>query len=61
MTAKVDKKEKLPVVEDNLLQIFSRYLKHRSYVDNVNIVLSMLKEGFSGKYIELDFSKKLPL
>ena len=61
MTARVDKKEKLSVVEDNLLQIFSRYLKHRSYVGNVNIVLSMLKEGFSGKYIELDFSEKLPL
>ena len=61
MTARVDKKEKISVVEDNLLQIFSHYLKHRSHVDNVNIVLPMLKEGFSGKYIEMDFSEKLPL
>ena len=60
-TARVDKKESLSVVVDTLLQISSRYLKHRSYVDNVNIVLPMLKEGFSGKYIELDFSENLAL
>ena len=59
-TARVDKKEKLSVVVDNLLQISSSYLKHRSYVDNVNIVLPMLK-GFSGKNIELDFSENLAL
>ena len=60
-TARVDKKEKLSVVVDNLLQTSSPYLKYRSYVDNVHIVLPMLKEGFSGKYIELDFSENLAL
>ena len=60
-TARVDKKEKLSVVVDNLLQISSCYLKHRSYVGNVNIVLPMLKEGFSGKCIELDFLENLDL
>ena len=60
-TARVDKKEKLSVAVDNLLQISSRYLKHRSYVENVNIVFPMLKEGFSGKYIALDFSENLAL
>ena len=60
-TSRVDKKEKLSVVVDNLLQISSRYLKHRSYVNNVNVVLPMLKEGFSGNYIGLDFSESLAL
>ena len=45
-TAREDNKKKLSVVVDNLLQMSSRYLKHRSYVDNVNIVLPMLTEFF---------------
>ena len=33
-----------------------KYLKHRTYVDNVSSVFPSLKEHYDGKYIELDFS-----
>ena len=56
-TARVDKKDKVT----KLLQNTARYLKHRSYVDNVSRVLPMLKDGFNGKYIELYFSEYLAL
>ena len=46
---------------DRLLKNSARYLKHRSYVDNVSRVLPMLKDGFNGKYIQLHFSKNLAL
>ena len=60
-TAKVDKKEKVFELVNSLLKNTPRYLKHRSYVDNVNYVLPILKKKFSGKYIELDFSENLAL
>ena len=54
-TARVDKKV------NSLLKNAPRYLKHRSYVENMNQVLPILKERFSRKYIELDFSENLGL
>ena len=60
-TARVDKKDKVSAIVGKLVQISQRYLKHRSYVDNVSRVLSMIKDGFSGKYIELDFSENQAL
>ena len=60
-TARVDKKDKVSAIMGKLVQISQRYLKHRSYVDNLSRVLPMIKDGFSGKYIELDFSENLAL
>ena len=60
-TARVDKKDKVSAIVGKLVQISQRYLKHRSYVDNLSRVLPMIKDGFSGKYIELDFSENLAL
>ena len=56
-TERVDKKEKVSELVNSLQKNANRYLKHRSYVDNVNHVLPIFKERFSGKYIELDFSE----
>ena len=60
-TARVDKKDKVSTIVGNLVQVAQIYLKHRSYVDNVSRALPMIKDGFSGKYIELDFSENLAL
>ena len=32
-TARVDKKDKVSIINDRLLQNSARYLKHRSYID----------------------------
>ena len=37
------------------------YLKHRSYVDNIESVLPAIRAVFTGKYIELDFSENLSM
>ena len=38
-----------------------KYKKHRSYVDNCSSVYPMMKDAYSGKFIELDFSQILAL
>ena len=38
-----------------------KYKKHRSYVDNCSSVYPMMKDAYSGKFIELDFSQNLAL
>ena len=37
------------------------YLLHRSHVENIAATLPMIRESFSGKYIELDISENLRL
>ena len=37
------------------------YLRHQSHVNNKAVVLPMIRESFSGKYIELDLSKNYAL
>ena len=37
------------------------YLRHISHVDNIAEVFPMIRERFTGKYIELDFSENLAL
>ena len=44
-TARVDKKEKVSELVNSLIKNTPRYLKHRSYVDNVNYVLPILKKN----------------
>ena len=60
-TAQVDKKEKVCEIVKKLLDRGESYLRHRSHVDNIAAVLPMIRESFSGKCIELDFSKNLAL
>ena len=44
---RVDKKDEVSAIVGKLVQISQRYLKHRSYVDNVSRVLPTIKDGFS--------------
>ena len=60
-TARVDKKEKVCEIVKKLLDRSESYLRHRFHVDNIEAVLPMIRENFSGKYIELDFSENLVL
>ena len=55
------KKKKLCEIVKKLLNRGESYLRHRSHVDNIAAVLPMIRESFSGKYIELDFSENLAL
>ena len=38
-----------------------KYLEHRSYVANCSTIFPLMKDGYEGKYIELDFSQNLAL
>ena len=38
-----------------------KYKKHQSYVDNCSYIYPMMKDAYSGKFIELDFSQNLAL
>ena len=44
-----------------ILEASDKYLKHRTYVDNCAKVFPLMKDGYQGKYIELDFSQNLAL
>ena len=46
---------------EKLRGLSKKYLKHRTYVDNCTSVFPLLKESYSGKFIELDFSRNLSL
>ena len=46
---------------EKLRGLSEKYLKHRTYVDNCTSVFPLLKESYSGKFIELDFSQNLSL
>ena len=39
----------------------AKCLKHRTYVDNCADVLPLMKDSYTGKFIELDFSQNLSL
>ena len=46
----------------NLIQDGSaKYIKHRTYVDNYSSVLPLMKNSFTGKFNEFDFSQNLSL
>lgn len=58
-TARVDLEEPVAKIVEKLRECGNSYLKHRTYVDNVSSVFPLLKESYTGKYIELDFSQNL--
>ena len=51
----------LKYLVQTILENDSKYLKHWSYVDNCKTILPLMKENYSGKFIELDFSENLSL
>ena len=42
-----------------LLDRGESYLRHRAHVDDIAAVIQMIRESFSGYFIELDFSENL--
>ena len=60
-TALVDLCEPVCQLVEKLRGLSEKYLKHRTYVDNCTSVFPLLKESYSGKFIELDFSQNLSL
>ena len=58
-TTRVDKKEPVCDIFSKLMSIGDKYLRHRSHVDNINSVLSKIKERFTGTSIEMYFSENL--
>ena len=60
-TVHVDKKDKICNILKNLLQKGESYLRHRSHVNNISEVFPLIRETFTEKCIELDFSENLVL
>ena len=60
-TARVDLCEPLCQLVEKLRGLSEKYLKHWIYVDNYTSVFPLLKESYSGKFIQLDFSQNLSL
>ena len=60
-TARVDDCKPVKYLVQTTLENDCKYLKHWSYVDHCKTALPLMKENYNGKFIELDFSRKLPL
>ena len=60
-TPRVAHSEPVRMLVNRLLDASDKYLKHRTYVDNCTSVFPLMKEAYTGKFIELDFSQKLSL
>ena len=60
-TAHVDLCEPVCQLVEKLRGLSEKYLKHRTYFDNCTSVFPLLKESYSGKSIELDFSQNVSL
>ena len=60
-TARVDLCEPVCQLVEKLCGLSEKYLKHRTYVDNYRSVFPLLKESYSDKFMELDFSQNLSL
>lgn len=60
-TTRVDMVKPLSTVFEKLRAMGDKYLKHRTYVDNVTSVFPILRENYEGAFIELDFSQNLNL
>ena len=60
-TARVDFCEPVSMLVEKLHGLGDKYLKHRTYVDNVSSIFPISKESYDGKYIKLDFLQNLSL
>ena len=53
--------ESIKNICQRVLDSGNAYLKHRMYFNNCSSVFPLMKEGYNGKYIDLDFSQNLAL
>ena len=60
-TARVEKNEKVSDIVQKFKVSGDSYLRHRSHVTNIDTVLSIPREIFTGVYIELDISENLSI
>lgn len=60
-TARVDHVDPVFKLVEKLKDLSDKYLLHRTYVDNCASIYPTLKELYTGKFIELDFSQNLAL
>ena len=60
-TARVDITEAVHMLIAKLLGLSKKNLKYRTCVDNCTSVFPLLKESYTGKFIELNFSQNLSL
>ena len=60
-TARVDITEPVHMLVAKLLGSSKKYVKPRTYVNNCTSVFPVLKESYTGKFIELDFSQNSSL
>ena len=60
-TTRVERRDRVCDIVKRLKDSGPSYLKHRSYVDNIESGLPAIRAVFTGKYIELDFSENLSM
>ena len=60
-TTRVDDYKLVSQLVKGISEASDKYLEHRTYVDNCANVLPLMRDGYQGKYIELDFSQHLAL
>ena len=60
-TARIDDTEPVRHLVSLIKDVSKKYKKHRNYVENCSNVSPLMKDAYSGKYIELDFSQNLAI
>ena len=60
-TARVDDMKPVKHLVNLIKDGSKKYLKDRTYVDNCSNVFPLMKDAYSGKFIELDFSQNLTI
>ena len=60
-TTRTNHSEPVNKIETKLYEAGDKYLKHRIYVDNCDGVFPLIKETYSAKFVELDFSQNISL
>ena len=58
---RTDHSEPVNKIVVKLYEVGDKYLKNRTYVDNCNGVFPLMKETYTGKFVELDFSQNISL
>ena len=60
-TARIDDVKPVKYLVSLIKDRTEKYKKYRSYVDNCSNVFSLMKDAYSGKYIELHFSQNFAI
>ena len=61
ITARIDDIKPVKYLVSLIKDRTEKYKKYRSYVDNCSNVFSLMKDAYSGKYIELHFSQNFAI